>query len=324
VRPGSRWVGAMGRIVDPAHEIFDADRLKIVPVTPVSSIPYVPRRDYIYDYLRSRGPAELYLDVGAASGEISERIAADAARVLAFEPFPNNARLFRKRLSNYPHVRLVEKAVSSRRGRTTLFVGSTVQGDEPGWDDQVGYSSVGKIGTSVAAKLNNYASVGLAALRRKRGATLVRVETTTLDSELGEQVVDFLKVDVQGAESQVLEGAKSAMESQRIRLMYLEWSGDAEVERRLDDAGYSIFDSVYVGSGSDAARRNFESSGFDIIDLIPLSIGQPALEMIYRGSDSDIGSVLRTLNGDGQWIQTDLIALPGRDTAEFVEFLRTA
>lgn len=298
--------------------------MKIVPVTPVTSIPYVPRRDFIYDYLRSRGRADLYVDVGAASGEISERIAGDATQVVAFEPFPNNARLFQRRLANHPNVKLVQKAVSNRRGRTTLFVGSTVQGDEPGWDDQVGYSSVGKIGTSFVTTLNNYASIGLAALRRKRGATLVRVETTTLDGEFGSQVIDFLKVDVQGAESRVLDGAADAMESQRIKLMYLEWSGDAEVERRLDDAGYSIFDSVYVGSGSDVARRNFESSGFQVVDLIPLSIGQPALEMVYRGSGSDIGPLLRQLNDVGQWIQTDLVALPNADAGEFADFLRTA
>jgi FkbM family methyltransferase len=283
----------------------------------------VPRRDYIFDFLHSRAPAGLYVDVGAASGEISERIAADAAQVLAFEPFPQNARLFRQRFSNHPNVRLVEKAVSSRRGRTTLFVGSTVQGDEPGWEELVGYSSVGKIETSVISKLSNYAYVGLAAVMRRRGAMVKRVATTTLDSELGEQVVDFLKVDVQGAESQVLEGAERALKSHRIKLMYLEWSGDADVERRLEDAGYSVFDSVYVGSGTDASRRNFESSGFEVVNLIPLSTGRPALEMIYRGSGSDIGSVLRTLNRRGQWLQTDLVSLPISDTSEFFEFLRT-
>jgi FkbM family methyltransferase len=283
----------------------------------------VPRRDYVYDFLRSRGPANLYVDVGAGSGIISESMAADTTQLLAFEPFPNNARLFRNRFANYSHVRLVEKAVSNRRGRTTLFVDSTVQGDEPGWSDHVGYSSVGKIGTSVGGVLNNYAAVGLAALLRRRGATLLRVETTTLDFELRGQIVDFLKVDVQGAERRVLEGARSALKSQQIRLMYLEWSGDPEVVSQLDNAGYSVFDSAYVGSGSDAARSNFESSGFEIVGSLPLSTGHAALEMIYRGSNSDIGSVLRQLNGGGQWIQTDLIALPSENVAELVEFLRT-
>lgn len=290
----------------------------------MTSLRYLPQRDYVYDFLRSRGHADLYVDVGAASGEISERIAGDAAQVLAFEPFPNNARLFRKRLSNHPHVRLIEKAVSNRRGRATFFVDSTVQGDEPGWDNQVGYSSVGRISTSVAAVLNNYLAVGLAALQRKRGATVLRVETTTLDDELPEGVINFLKVDVQGAERLVLDGASSALESQRIKLMYLEWSGDDEVEKQLDRVGYSAFDSVYVGSGPPTARQNFEDSGFEVIALIPLSTGQEALEMVYRGSSSGVGSVLRSLNGGGQWIQTDLIALPNADAAEFVQFLQTA
>ena len=120
------------------------------------------------------------------------------------------------------------------------------------------------------------------------------------------------------------EKKKQALEDQRIRLLYLEWSGDPEVETRLEKAGYSIFDSVYVGSSSADARREFERSGFEVIETIPLSTGQAALEMAYRGSDSDIGAVLRKLNHGPRWIQTDLVALPAVDAAEFVDFLRSA
>jgi FkbM family methyltransferase len=290
-------------------------------VTPVTSVPYTPHRDHVYEFLQSRGDADLYVDVGAASGAISLRIAADADHVLAFEPFPHNARLFRQRLASHPHVRLIEKAVSNRCGRTTFFVASTVQGDEPAWSDQIGYSSVGRLASSLRDTLKSYVSVGTAALRHRRGATILRVETTTLDLELQGRTVDFMKVDVQGAERQVLEGASSALESQRIRLMYIEWSGDPAVERRLENAGYSVFDSVYLGLGS---RHEFENSGFEVIDSTPLSTGETALEMAYYGPGSEIGSVLRNLNRDDQWIQTDLIALPSADTAEFIEFLRTA
>lgn len=295
-----------------------------VPVTPVTSIPYIPRRDHVYDFLRSRGPADLYVDVGAASGEISELIAANTAQLIAFEPFPNNARLFRKRLANYPNVRLVDKAVSNRLGSTTLFVDSTVQGDELGWTDQVGYSSVGRIAPSIGSALKSYIDIGKAALRNRRGATLLRVKTTTLDSELGEKVVDFLKVDVQGAEQQVLEGAKRALKSRRIRLIYLEWTGDSEVEIILNQAGYSVFDSMYVGSGTSTARNEFEKHDFEVIGAVPLSTGQTALEMTYRGTDPNVGSVLRKLNRSGHWIQTDLVALPAEDATEFLEFLRRA
>jgi len=297
-----------------------------MPVTRVTSVRAIPRRDDVYEFLRSRGHADLFVDVGAASGEVTELIAPHASHVLAFEPFPPNVRLFKKRLASRPNVGLVEKAVSSRRGRTTFFVGSSVQGDEPGgWSDQVGYSSVGKIAPSrIRGLLSNFLRVGAATLGRRRGATMLRVETTTLDAELGGRTVDFLKVDVQGAEREVLEGARSAVAAQRIRLMYLEWSGDPAVEERLASSGYSIFDSVYVGSGNAQAKREFEDNGFEIIGTIPLSVGRPAFEMAYRGSNPDVGSILRKLNRRDQWIQTDLVALPERDKASYLEFLTTA
>jgi len=188
---------------------------------------------------------------------------------------------------------------------------------------KLGYSSLGRISPSVGGTVRSYIAIGIAALKRKRGATMVRVETTTLDVEVGDRIVDFLKVDVQGAERQVLEGAISILQSHQIRLMYLEWSGDREVERLLNDSGYSVFDSVYVGSGSSAARIAFEGRGFEVIGSLPLSTGEKAPEMAYRGANSDIGSVLRELNQRGHWIQTDLVALPAVDAAEYVEFLRT-
>ena len=295
-----------------------------MPITRVAQVPFLPRHDHVYQFLRGRGSAGLFVDVGAASGEISLRIAQDAAQVVAFEPFPNNAKLFRKRLKNCPRVSLVEKAVSNRRGRTTFFVDSTVQGDEKGWSDQVGYSSLGRIPTTFLGTMKSYALVGMAALRRRRGATILRVDTTTLDFELGEKVIDFLKVDVQGAERRVLEGAKAALGSQRIRLIYIEWFGDPVVERRLEDAGYSLFDSMYIGSGSPKARSEFECNGFEVIGSVPLSIGQPALEMVYRGTDPDIGLILRNLNNRGHFIQTDLVGLPEKDAPEFLEFLRAS
>ena len=69
-----------------------------MPVTPATSLRYVPHRDYVYDFLRSRGPANLYVDVGAASGAISSRIATDTARVVGIRAFPHNARVFRSGL----------------------------------------------------------------------------------------------------------------------------------------------------------------------------------------------------------------------------------
>lgn len=93
----------------------------------MSSLPYTPRRDEVYDLTRTRRPAGLFYDVGAASGEISSQLAADGVDLGAFEPFPQNAKLFWEHLAGHTNVQLMEKAVSNRRGREVFYVESTVQ-----------------------------------------------------------------------------------------------------------------------------------------------------------------------------------------------------
>ena len=60
------------------------------------------------------------------------------------------------------------------------------------------------------------------------------VEAVTLDSVIGERVVAGLKIDVEGAERLVLEGAARALSERRIRLIQCEWSA-AEVQRTLGE-----------------------------------------------------------------------------------------
>lgn len=305
------------------HELQRADD---VVVTPITSIQGTPRRDEVYDFLESRGVADLCVDVGAGMGHVSRRLVHQTRELLAYEPFPNNVKLFRQRLGGHGNIRLIEKAISNKKGRTTLFVHSTVQGDEPGWADSVGFSSVGRIETSKRNMFRSYRHLAWDVLRHRRGATTVRVRTTTLDAELAGRTVDFLKVDVQGAETQVLEGARSLLEAQRIRLIYLEWTGNPEVIERLTAAGYAVYDSVYLGYNPDApeaTRREFESNDFEVIGTTPLSSGGDALEMVYHGNGDEIGSKLRRLNRGYQFLQTDLIALPNGDAPAFVDFVRT-
>ena len=55
------------------------------------------------------------------------------------------------------------------------------------------------------------------------------VEMVTIDDLVGGATVAGMKVDVEGAERLVLEGATSALRGQRIRLLQLEWNGLSEV-----------------------------------------------------------------------------------------------
>ena len=78
----------------------------------------------------------------------------------------------------------------------------------------------------------------------------VCVPPITLDEVIGERVVAGLKVDVEGAERLVLEGATRALRSQRIKLIQLEWNQYSEpllgedrtpVADLLRQYGYQLF-----------------------------------------------------------------------------------
>jgi FkbM family methyltransferase len=62
----------------------------------------------------------------------------------------------------------------------------------------------------------------------------IEVETVTLDEVIGDREVAGLKIDVEGAERLVLEGARRALQDGRIRVIQLEWSS-REVERTLHE-----------------------------------------------------------------------------------------
>lgn len=61
------------------------------------------------------------------------------------------------------------------------------------------------------------------------GSHGVEVPTTTLDALLGERTAAGLKLDVEGVERLVLQGASRALAERRIRLMQLEWTPNAPV-----------------------------------------------------------------------------------------------
>jgi hypothetical protein len=80
---------------------------------------------------------------------------------------------------------------------------------------------------------------------------VVEVEATTVDDLLGPRVAAGLKIDVEGAERLVLEGASRALHDHRIRMLQLEWServvhrtlgeGRGPASELLADAGYILY-----------------------------------------------------------------------------------
>ena len=289
-------------------------------------------RDFVYDVLPAL-PLRLAVDVGAAAGEHTRRLAllAKDAEVVALEPFPGNHAYLRAATRDLSNVRLIEKAASDRKaGSLRFLVPSVVQGTEAGWEDRAGYSSVGFLPPSQRAldlaRLKWLArSLADRARGRARGASSIRVPTTTLDHEFAGRTIDFLKIDVQGAEARVLDGARDLLGSQRVGLLYVEWSdGAAALPDLLAAHGYHLYDSLYVAGPKTLDRAPFEDLGFAGVREIRLSTGNAAFEMaLARGSRPPAEAMTEVVRRGLGWIQTDLVAVSPRIHERFLAALQS-
>jgi len=145
------------------------------------------------------------LDVGANIGELSIYFARrlPEARIIAFEPAPENLRDFRANLAlqdpPLANLQLVTEAVSDRTGSIAFTVGA------------------GDLNTTMV-------DANLERLKAK-GASIVEVPTDTLDSfcaRLGVGEIDLLKVDTEGGEPRLAPAIRAM--AGRIRSAYVEIS----------------------------------------------------------------------------------------------------
>ena len=167
-------------------------------------------------------PGDTVLDVGANIGVTALRMARSVGpegRVYAFEPDPANHARFEAlcRVNAVRNVEPLPLAASNRSGEVLLEVRDR---------HNLGMNQVGATGRPVAA------------------ITLDEFVEQRKVSEVG-----VLKIDVEGFECSVLEGARHLIERYRPRLfvefddaaLISQGRSGAELLRLLEDAGYSMF-----------------------------------------------------------------------------------
>lgn len=141
-------------------------------------------------------------DIGASYGELLDHMQrlAPQGRHFAFEAIPGSAAHLR---AKFPHVRVVEVAVSDVEGTSEFH--------------------------------HVVSNPGYSGLRRRSYPSddfevqVVQVRTAPLDTLLPPDVkLDFIKIDVEGAELQVLRGAKQTIRTHRPCILFEHGKGAAE------------------------------------------------------------------------------------------------
>jgi FkbM family methyltransferase len=159
------------------------------------------------------------IDVGANEGQfaLAARVAAPQAQIIAFEPLIEAAVVFRKNFARDPRTRLERAALASQTESATIYV--TNRADS---------SSILKPGEAQAEVFS------------VREVRQISVQTRRLDDILRADELDapcMLKLDVQGAELRVLEGAGDLLES--VSHVYVETSFTTLYE------GQPLFRDIY-------------------------------------------------------------------------------
>ena len=164
------------------------------------------------------------VDIGANIGYYTLKLAklvGEKGKVYAFEPAPDNFSLLIKniKVNNYENVFVVPKAVSNKTGKINLYLCVEHTGDHRIFDSHDGRKSI-------------------------------EIETVALDDFFSNnERIDFIKMDIQGAEYLALTGMKNLIQGNRkliiiselspSLLLKCDYSGE-EYLNKIIDYGFSI------------------------------------------------------------------------------------
>lgn len=159
----------------------------------------------------SKTYGDLFVDVGANLGRYTIMLSSNYKRVIAVEPEPNNMKHLMRNLlqAGISNVKLLQIAISDIEGYVKLYLAR----HSGGHTIREGY-------------YDNY----------------VKVKSSTLDNVLrDESKVDLVKVDVEGAEWNVLKGAEKSMHKIRRWMIELhDLNRKSELEHLLKSKGYEV------------------------------------------------------------------------------------
>jgi FkbM family methyltransferase len=190
---------------------------------------------------------ERVFDVGAHTGETARDYLAGfpAAEIHSFEPHPNSYRCLAQ--IDDPRLRTHELALSDRCGTAEFFVFSEVQDPE----------------AAAPASMNNslVQDTQFSKVAGRYDKSIV-VKCETIDALCEREAIDkltVLKIDTEGHEAAVLDGAQGTLARRGVRFVYLEF----ETILPLEGA---------VGGALAPCAERLEPHGFRLVGVYPVNM----------------------------------------------------
>ncbi len=181
---------------------------------------------------------DIVMDCGAHIGVFTWRaLEAGAAKVIAVEPDPVNLECLRR---NFP------KEIADGR----LVLAPVAVWSSPG---------------SMKMSLGQGGNTGVNSLVTEHGQRSIDVRVTTVDllvQELGLERIDFIKMDIEGAEREALKGARETMAKAKPRLML-------DLNHRPDDAKVLPDAILAANPGYSAACGPCQMNEHGVPELMP-------------------------------------------------------
>jgi FkbM family methyltransferase len=183
----------------------------------------LPREEEIVNYLKINDN-ETFVDVGANVGAYSLKIASDykskGIKVIAIEAHPANYKALCKNIdiNKFTNIHAINKAVSDHKGIVTMYERKNLKRIIPEW------YTIHE--TFSGHQLDKRYSI--------------EVESDTLDAILDNYKVDFIKIDIEGAEVEALKGATNTLDRLRKIIVEIHENNFDKVKHILEDHNFEI------------------------------------------------------------------------------------
>jgi FkbM family methyltransferase len=138
------------------------------------------------------------IDVGANIGWYTLLAARRAQKVYSFEPDPASLELLKRSIlrNGFNNIEMYPCCVSDHTGTAILYLGDS-------------------------------RNLGLHSIVRNVGSKKIEVRSVTIDSIFPTQTIDLMKIDAEGAEQLVMQGASKMISEGRLKHVIMEWNPES-------------------------------------------------------------------------------------------------